>query len=95
MINKDYHSTDCLPPLLLGLGLQPQSGPKDEVHTGPLSCSLSRTIKPVRLINIGKIQVQEVDRNSFWCTAKASCPGPEEKRSGSKCCIYYKWECGV
>lgn len=86
MMNKDFHSTDCLRPLLLSLGLWPCSGPRDEVQS--LSCSLSRTIKPVRLINRGKKQVQEVDRNSFWCTAKASCLGAEERRSGSKCCIY-------
>lgn len=32
MINKDYHSTDCLSLLLLSLGLWPQSGPRAEIH---------------------------------------------------------------
>lgn len=33
MMNKDFHSTDCLSPLLLSLGLWPCSGPRDEVQS--------------------------------------------------------------
>lgn len=52
MINKDSHSTDRLPPLLLSLGLWPVR-PWGR-RSFPLSRALSRTITPVRLINIGK-----------------------------------------